>query len=75
MKNERKLETKDIVMLANIHKMCDDTHCENCIFYHEEYGCLGSRVKDVIVKETGMARETLNRMIKTAVEASEDTDD
>lgn len=75
MKTKMDLETKDIVMLANIYKMCDDTHCENCIFYHEEYGCLASRVKDVIVKETGMARETLNRMIKTAVEASEDTDD
>lgn len=70
MKNEKKLETKDIDILVAIDKMCDNTHCGNCIFYHEDYGCLGARVKDVIVKETGMFRDTISRMIKTAREAT-----
>lgn len=75
MKNEKKLETMDIEILIKIEKMCNSICCADCIFCEASCGCLYLRAKDVIVEETKMSRDTLDRMLKTAVEASEETDD
>ena len=75
MKNEKKLETRDIEILIRMDKICNSICCADCIFCHENNGCLYSSVKGIIVEATKMPIGTLERMIKTAVEASEDTDD
>lgn len=75
MKIKMTLETKDMEILIKMQKMCNENCCSNCIFNNKDVGCLLSRIKDTIVEETEMARQTINRMLSTAVEASEDTDD
>lgn len=75
MKTKKSLETKDIALLINVQKMCSETCCANCIFFDDELGCAYSHVKDIIVEKTGMAKQTLNRMISTACEASELNED
>ena len=75
MKTKMDLDTKDMEILIKIQKMCNETRCSNCMFNNKEVGCLLSRIKDTIVEETEMARQTINRLLNTALEASEDTDD
>lgn len=69
MKLEKKLDTRDIRELTNIHKMCIESCCDACIFNHKEVGCLYTRIQDVIVKETGMTNDTLTDVIIKAYEA------
>lgn len=77
MKNKKSLETKDIVLLIKMKKMCNENCCADCIFDSGElgFGCLYSRIKDTIVEKTEMAIQTLDRLISTACEASEPEDD
>lgn len=75
MKTKMTLETKDMEILVKIQKMCNETCCSNCIFNNRDTGCLLSYIKDKIVEETEMDRRTLNRMLNTALEAPEDTED
>lgn len=69
MRNEIKLDAEDVKMLAEIKQFCNNSNCENCIFYHNEHGCLFSRVKDVITRKVNIDRMSLHRVIENAVEA------
>ena len=75
MKTKMDLDTKDMEILIKIQKMCNETCCSNCMFNNKDLGCLLSYIKDTIVEVTEMDRKTLNRLLNTALEASEDTDD
>lgn len=75
MKTKMALETKDMEILVKIQKMCSEIYCSDCIFNNKDTGCLLSHIKDRIVEATEMDIRTLNRMLNTALEASEDTED
>lgn len=65
MKTKMSLDTKDMEILVKIQKMCNETHCSNCIFNNRDTGCLLSHIKDRIVETTEMDRRTLNRLLNT----------
>ena len=75
METKIDLDTKDMEILIKIQKMCNETCCRNCMFNNKDLGCLLSYIRDTIVEVTEMDRKTLNRLLNTALEASEDTDD
>lgn len=75
MKTKMDLDTKDMEILIKIQKMCNETCCSNCMFNNKDLACLLSYIKETIIDATEMDRLTLNRLLNTALEASEDTED